>query len=126
MEENVWAYRKVFDKFNTVEIAKGIRASSPEPRYAEENRKTGLIFSGLYNSKFDEAICFSVDASGAILNSSDIEIESIYHLRKNQEETQLHQRTREFRTIKANDSFWKYISSLDEKNLKGSFAGLLK
>ena len=43
--------RKVFDKFNTVEIAKGIRASSPEPRYAEENRKTGLIFSGLYNSK---------------------------------------------------------------------------
>ena len=74
-------------------------------------------YSGFYNSGFDEAICFSVDASGAILKSGDIEIESIYHLRKNQEETQLHQRTREFRTIKVNNSFWKYISSLDEKNL---------
>ena len=74
-------------------------------------------YSGFYNSTFDEAICFSVDGSGAILNSGDIEIESIYHLRKNQEETQLHQRTREFRTIKVNDSFRKYISSLDKNNL---------
>jgi len=74
-------------------------------------------YSGFYNSGFDEAICFSVDASGAILNSGDIEIESIYHLRKNQEEIQLHQRTRKFRTIKVNNSFWKYISSIDEKNL---------
>lgn len=74
-------------------------------------------YSGFYNSGFNEAICFSVDASGAILNSGDIEIESIYHLRKNQEETQLHQRTREFRTIKVNNSFCKYISSIDEKNL---------
>ena len=74
-------------------------------------------YSGFYNSGFDEAICFSVDASGAILNSGDIEIESIYHLRKNQEETQLYQKTREFRTVKVNNSFWKYISSLDENNL---------
>ena len=74
-------------------------------------------YSGFYNSGFDEAICFSVDASGAILNSGDVEIESIYHLRKNQEETQLYQRTREFRTVKVNNSFWKYISSLDENNL---------
>ena len=74
-------------------------------------------YSGFYNSGFDEAICFSVDGCGAILNCGDIEIESIYHLRKNQEETQLYQRTREFRTVKVNNSFWKYISSLDEKNL---------
>ena len=74
-------------------------------------------YSGFYNSGFDEAICFSVDGSGAILNSGDIEIESIYRLRKNQEETQLYQRTREFRTVKVNNSFWKYISSLDENNL---------
>jgi len=74
-------------------------------------------YSGFYNSGFDEAICFSVDASGAILNNGDIEIESIYHLRKNQEETKLYQRTREFRTVKVNNSFWKNISSLDEKNL---------
>ena len=46
-------------------------------------------YSGFYNSGFDEAICFSVDASGAILNNGDIEIESIYHLRRNQNEKQL-------------------------------------
>ena len=74
-------------------------------------------YSGFYNSGFDEAVCFSVDGCGAILNSGDIEIESIYHLRKNQEETQLYQRTREFRTVKVKDSFWKYISSIDENNL---------
>ena len=74
-------------------------------------------YSGFYNSLFDEAICFSVDASGAILNSGDIEIESIYYLSKNQQEKQLYQRTREFRTVKVNNSFWKYISSIDENNL---------
>jgi len=74
-------------------------------------------YSGFYNSGFNEAMCFSVDASGAILNSGDIEIESIYHLGINQEETQLYQRTREFRTAKVNNSFWKYISSLDENDL---------
>jgi predicted NodU family carbamoyl transferase len=40
-------------------------------------------YSGFYNSGFDEAICFSVDASGAILNDGNIEIESIYFLKKN-------------------------------------------
>jgi len=43
--------RRVLDKFNTIELAKGIRATTPEPRYAEEHRKTGLIFSGLFNSR---------------------------------------------------------------------------
>ena len=43
--------RRVLDKFNTTELAKGIRATTPEPRYAEEHRKTGLIFSGLFNSR---------------------------------------------------------------------------
>ena len=74
-------------------------------------------YSGFYNSGFDEAICFSVDASGAILNGGEIEIESVYHLNKDNKEVQLHQRTREFRTVKVNNSFWKYISSLDENNL---------
>ena len=74
-------------------------------------------YSGFYNSGFDEAICFSVDASGAILNSGDIEIESIYHLRKNQEEAQLRQRIRKFRTKIVDNSFFKYITSIDEKNL---------
>jgi len=74
-------------------------------------------YSGFYNSGFDEAICFSVDASGAILNNGNIEIESIYHLTKNQKEKHLYQRTREFKTIKVDNSFWKYISSIDENNL---------
>jgi carbamoyltransferase len=74
-------------------------------------------YSGFYNSGFDEAICFSVDASGAILNSGEIEIESVYHLNKDNKEVHLHQRTREFRTVKVNNNFWKYISSLDENNL---------
>ena len=43
--------RKLLDKFNTVEIAKGVRVTTPEARYAQERRKTGIIFSGLYNSK---------------------------------------------------------------------------
>ena len=43
--------RKLLDKFNTIEIAKGVRVTTPEARYAQERRKTGIIFSGLYNSK---------------------------------------------------------------------------
>ena len=42
---------KIFDKFNSVEIAKGTRVLTPDNRYAEERRKSGIIFSGLYNSK---------------------------------------------------------------------------
>jgi hypothetical protein len=42
---------KLFDKFNTVEVAKGIRVITPETRYAQETRKSGIIFSGLFNSK---------------------------------------------------------------------------
>ena len=42
---------KLFDKFNTVEVAKGIRVTTPETRYAQEIRKSGIIFSGLFNSK---------------------------------------------------------------------------
>jgi len=74
-------------------------------------------YSGFYNSGFDEAICFSVDGCGAILSNDEIEIESIYYLNKNNKELQLYQRTREFRTVKVDNSFWKYISSIDENNL---------
>ena len=43
--------RKIFDKFNSVELAKGTRVLTPDTRYSEEHRKSGIIFSGLYNSK---------------------------------------------------------------------------
>lgn len=39
-------------------------------------------YSGFYNSGFDKAVCFSVDASGAILENGHIEIESIYYFSK--------------------------------------------
>lgn len=39
-------------------------------------------YSGFYNSGFNEAICFSVDASGAILKNGNIEIESVYYLNR--------------------------------------------
>jgi predicted NodU family carbamoyl transferase len=74
-------------------------------------------YSGFYNSGFDEAICFSVDGSGAILNNGEIEIESVYHLNKDNKEAKLYQRTREFKTIKFNNSFWQYIFTIDQNNL---------
>jgi len=42
---------KIQDKFNSTQIVKGIRVNTPEQNYAEERRKYGLIFSGLYNSR---------------------------------------------------------------------------
>jgi carbamoyltransferase len=91
--------------------------SYDESIYEEEKHHLYHAYSGFYNSGFDEAICFSLDASGAVLNNGEIEIETVYHLNKNSKETQLYQKTREFRTIKVNGSFWKYISSIDENNL---------
>ncbi len=42
---------KIQDKFNSTSMVKGIRVNTPEANYGEEQRKTGLIFSGLYNSR---------------------------------------------------------------------------
>ena len=73
--------------------------------------------SGFYNSGFNEAICFSVDGCGAILNDGNIELESVYHLKKDGKNTQLYQRTREFETVEDNSSFDKYVASVDYKEL---------
>ena len=74
-------------------------------------------YSGFYNSGFDEAICFSVDGCGAILSDGNIELESVYHLKKDSKETLLYQRTREFKTVEDNSSFNKYIASVDYEEL---------
>ena len=74
-------------------------------------------YCGFYNSGFENAICFSVDASGAILDNGEIEIETVYQLSKNSKENQLYQRTREFDTTKVINSFWEHISSIDDKDL---------
>jgi carbamoyltransferase len=73
-------------------------------------------YSGFYNSGFKETVCFSLDASGAILKNGHIEIESIYYLNK-KEDKELYKKTRKFETIKIKDSFWKYISSIHFNNL---------
>jgi len=42
---------KILDKFNGIELVKSIRVNTPDTRFAQERRKAGIIFSGLYNSK---------------------------------------------------------------------------
>ena len=74
-------------------------------------------YSGFYNSGFDEAICFSVDASGAILNNGEIEIETAYLLSKNLKEKEIHKKTRKFFNTNIENGFWEYISNIDEKYL---------
>jgi carbamoyltransferase len=82
-------------------------------------------YSGFYNSGFEEAVCFSIDASGAILKNGNIEIESIYYLNK-KEEKELYKKDREFKTITHNDysEYYKQISyeklSVGEKFCKVS------
>lgn len=41
----------ILDKFNSTELVKSIRVNTPEPHFAQENRKAGLIFSGLFNPR---------------------------------------------------------------------------
>jgi carbamoyltransferase len=109
LENYTYSLKKVNEKIQNL--------SYDELIIEEERHHLYHAYSGFYNSGFDKAICFSVDASGAILNNGDIEIESVYLLKKNQQEKQLYQKTREFETVKVNNSFWKYISSIDENNL---------
>ena len=42
---------KIGDRFNGISMGKGVRVNSPQPRYAEDRRKAGLIWSGVYNSR---------------------------------------------------------------------------
>lgn len=93
------------------------RFSYKELIFEKEKHHIYHAYSGFYNSGFDKAICFSLDGSGSILNNGEIEIETIYYLNKKLEGIQLYQKTREFETIKENENFWKYISSIDENNL---------
>ena len=73
-------------------------------------------YCGFYNSGFENAICFSVDASGAILSNGEIEIETVYQLSNNSKETQLYQRTREFDTIN-HSNFDEYYAQIEWNKL---------
>ena len=42
---------RINDRFNTVQLVRGVRANTPVERYAEERRGQGLIWSGIFNSR---------------------------------------------------------------------------
>ena len=73
-------------------------------------------YCGFYNSGFENAICFSVDASGAILSNGEIEIETVYQLSKSSKEIQLYQRTRDFDTIN-HSNFNEYYAQIEWNKL---------
>jgi len=73
-------------------------------------------YSGFYNSGFDEALCFSLDSTGAILDNGDIEIETVYHLIKNKKEKVLYKRTREFMS-KSHNHFKDYYKNIPDEEL---------
>ncbi len=41
----------LFDRFNDVNIGKGVRVNTPQERFSEERRRAGIIWSGVYNSR---------------------------------------------------------------------------
>ena len=43
--------QRVFDRFNSVQINKGIRVNVPQEGYGLERRQFGLIWSGIFNSR---------------------------------------------------------------------------
>lgn len=113
--------------YSLKEIKKKIRSLSYDELIIHEgDHHLYHAYCGFYNSGFDDAICLSVDASGAILESGEIEIESLYHLSKNNKEKELYKKTRDFSNIIFSDhnEYYKQISysqlSVGEKFCKVS------
>jgi hypothetical protein len=42
---------RMFDKFNSVQLVRGVRVNTPTSRYAQERKPYGLTWSGIYNSR---------------------------------------------------------------------------
>ena len=42
---------QIFDKFNSVELTRGVRVNTPTERFAAERKLYGLTWSGIYNSR---------------------------------------------------------------------------
>jgi carbamoyltransferase len=74
-------------------------------------------YSGFYNSGFDEALCFSIDGTGAVLKNGDVELESIYILKKNRKENKLYQKTRKFDEVEEGETFSTHIVKIDDRDL---------
>jgi carbamoyltransferase len=75
-------------------------------------------YCGFYNSQFEEAICFSLDASGAILKDGKVEIESVYYLNKkeNKKENKIYKKKRKFKSID-HSAFEEYYSQISWSQL---------
>lgn len=73
-------------------------------------------YSGFYSSNFDEAICFSFDGFGAFLNNKELEIETIYHLNKNNKYKKLYQKTRNF-DVQTSDNYFEYYKHIQYSKL---------
>ena len=43
--------QRIYDRFNSVQMVKGVKANTPQVDYNEDRRSTGLIWSGIYNSR---------------------------------------------------------------------------
>lgn len=43
--------QRIHDEFNSVQMTKGVRVNVPQENYAQERRKAGLIYSGIFNSR---------------------------------------------------------------------------
>lgn len=73
-------------------------------------------YNGFYSSKFDEAICLSVDGCGAILDNGKIEIETIYFLSKNKKEKELYKKTRNLVSLN-HSNYNEYYKQISYSNL---------
>jgi carbamoyltransferase len=61
----------------------------------DRNHHLYHAYSGFYNSGFEEALCFSVDATGAVVEGEYVEVETVYLLKKGQDEKIIHKKRRE-------------------------------
>jgi carbamoyltransferase len=104
LEDYTYSIEKIKDKIKNL--------SYNELIIENERHHLYHAYCGFYNSGFENAICFSVDASGAILSNGEIEIETVYHLNKTSNEKELYQRTREFGTIRHNN-YDEYYSQIE-------------
>jgi carbamoyltransferase len=105
LDEYTYSFKKIEEKIKSLSYKELVLSDGEHHLYHS--------YCGFYNSKFEEALCFSLDASGAILDDGKIEIESIYHLSKNQnnKEKIIYKKKREFKLVN-HKTFEEYYSDI--------------
>jgi len=61
----------------------------------DKNHHLYHAYSGFFNSNFEEAICFSVDATGAVVEGEFVEVETVYIFKRGQKEKIIYKKRRE-------------------------------